>query len=302
MRKVLSDLQGGFPLTLDELETIQGNVKDIDSGLAKGFSISDTNIPVIVSGINAVVNNPGSPTPTVNISTGYFWYIDEVYMFDAVSALALPAGYTQQDFEDNYFFDLSITTDTSVLFKDGLTKDVNESRKTILTTTPATWVGLSYSSIETFQERISDTFPQASETELGKIQLASSAETITGTNTLKAVTPDTLTDALDNRMGTVYTRTVPLPVWDMTIVSGVPVSNITGNLTKIVGVNVTIFDDAGTNAYEIVGGSGGGSAQGYIRINDSTINIFRETGGFFDDAAFSALPTSRGWVTYSYIL
>lgn len=186
MKRVKSELTGGFPFTLDEITYIQENIKELTSGLAKG--LSSENITVKLYGIDVTINGSGGATPIADITAGLFWYLDELYFYDATS-INLPSGYTLTSFNDNYYFDLSETDDTSVTFNDSLSKDIHEVRKTILTLTPTTWVGLNYGNTASVVENILLLFPSASTSIEGKVQLATNSETSIGSDSTKVVTP-----------------------------------------------------------------------------------------------------------------
>jgi len=151
MKKVLTTLPGGFPLTLDELEYIQSNVKEITSGLGKALSFGEDMIRL--SGIEASIYTGGA-TPALNVTSGLFWYDDEIYIFDEISLLPLPSGTTLQDIENDWEFDLVLTTTNSVAFRDSTVKDINEIRKVTITDTPSTWSGLTYGDCKTLKRNL----------------------------------------------------------------------------------------------------------------------------------------------------
>ena len=151
MKKVLTTLSGGFPLTLDELEYIQSNVKEIASGLGEALSFGSTTVKLY--GIEASIDFSGA-TPVLNVTPGLFWYSDEIYLFDEIISLPLDAGTTIEDIENDWEYDLELTTSNPVSFRDATINNINEVRKATLTNTPATWSGLTYGDCKSLKRNI----------------------------------------------------------------------------------------------------------------------------------------------------
>ena len=290
MKKVLTTLIGGLPLTMDELGTAQDNVKELTSEVGKGLAFGETVLKV--EGIDAVITNSGGATPTADISSGLFWYLDELYIFDAVVALALPAGMTDVTFGTTYEFDLSVTTNTPVTFNNALSKDIVELRKTILTDTPTTWTGLTYTNSLSLIDNIYDKFPSATDEIEGRIEIATDTETQIGTDTDKAVTPA----GLKSITGGLITKTFELGAWNMDATASIQVNISEMDNGAIRMVQCIIKPDDPSSSRRSL------EQSGYITTfeNNKLVALYRDASGTFDTAGFDDAVINRGYLTIHY--
>lgn len=204
MKSLITNQTGGFIIAVDDLEIIQNNVKELTSAISKGLAFNET--AIILSGCDITVNGSGGGTPTLDLTAGAIWYLDEVYIVDAVVGQGLPALTTQTDVELGYEWDLAETTTTAVIFGDALTKDVHKYRKSVLVLTPVTWTGLSA------LKHIDEIFLRgASTSQTGVVALATSTEVKDNSGSNKVVTANLLSDhnfysgsTLDAAMYTAY--------------------------------------------------------------------------------------------------
>jgi len=141
MKKFITGINGGMPLRIDTLELIQTNCKELVSSICKGLAGSNT--AIILYGCEIVVTNSGSPNPTLAVSQGAIYYNDEVFEVVGVSGIPLVAGATQSDAEALYW-DLNIVDYLTLTFKDTSIHNIHTDRTAVLTSTPATWVGVRF--------------------------------------------------------------------------------------------------------------------------------------------------------------
>jgi len=303
MKKVLSTLQGGFPITLDELEYIQTNVKELTGALGKAMQLSTGAFPIKLYGIEATITGSGGATPTVDVTAGALWYLDEIYFFDEMLNIALDPGETLQDFDTEWFFDLLETTNTSVVFKDASSKDINQVRKTILTKTPATWANLDFGQTSNFSTRLIATVPNTTESIPGKIELATQTEVNDGLATSRAVVPSTLkgvTDVINDKFGGVGTKVIEIGDWNMDSTSIVSINhNLT--FTDIIGIQILIRDDGNSLKTEL-SHLDSTTVSGTYSINSTLVTMIRTSGGFYDNTTYDQTSFNRGWVILSYLL
>jgi len=294
MKRVKTELTGGMPFTLNELTYIQENIKETISGLAKGLSFDNPTVKIY--GIDVTINDSGGSTPTADITAGLFWYLDELYFFDEVIAMPLPATYTIDEFNTNVYYDLLETTDTAVTFNDASSKNINEVRKTVLTLTYSTWIGLNYGSSNKVSETIYNTIPSTTETVEGKIQLATRAEVLAGIDINKAVTPKTLTDKIGIPLKTI---TMEIGDWNMVATEEInmPITGISITHTAIRNISVRIINDDNNTSFDLNTG-------GYYYIanlfGSTSIWLKRTDGGTFDNVAYDSTGFNRGYATITY--
>lgn len=335
MKRVLSTLTGGLPFTLDELETIQNNVKTLTAAVGKGLAIGETSLKV--EGIDAVITDSGGPAPTADISAGTFWYLDELYFFDAVVSLSLPSGMTDATFGSTYEFDLDETTNTTVTFNDASSKDIVQLRKTVLTDSPATWSGLTYTSALSLRDNMHDKFPDATNSIKGKLAIATAAEVQTGTNTTKAVTSSTISNTSTTDKGIIEIATsaevsdgvdairavtpstlrsrlttreiiIDISDWNMQANPSILVSHSIPDILKVRGIDVMIVYDVGAAVYprmfplnKITTNVEGKVAGGVFFITPTQISLERFDGAIFDSGDFNDTSYNRGWITIRYV-
>lgn len=342
MKRVLSTIVGGLPVTLDEIKLIQDSVKEITSGIGKGIAIGDQTVKV--QGIDAVLTGSGGPSPTVNISSGLFWYFDELYLFDDVISLSLPPGMTDATFATTYKFDLLETETTTVTFNDSLSHEIHQTRKAVLTSTPGTWAGLTYGGALSYIDNIIDNFPSATDTIKGKIEFATPSEASALTLTNKAIAPSTLPitsetqeglieiatqteiDARSNTIKAVtpatlppigdviQTQTINIGNWNMYVTGGgsgvgqvvVDISSLGIDNSKIFNVSVWIISDISQTVPQNLETTNLSGIGGYIiwtrAIGSTDITVINNTGGRFDASTYDDNIINRGWITISYKL
>ena len=89
----------------------------------------------------------------------------------------------------------------------------------------------------------------------------------------------------------IKTHVLQSDVWNMNTdaTNNIGFSSVKIDYTKIVGIQVLIVDTAGSNRYDLIGGTTDTSGkQGYYRVSSNTIFMGRLTGGDFDNATFNA--------------
>jgi len=145
MNKIYSDLDvllGGMPHTINNIELIQENVKNLTSVISKG--LSDASDPYILYGCYITVVGSGGVAPVLSISEGAIWNDGEIFIVDEVRTESLPAYTTEDDVLTTYEWDLNTVLSNPVLFADARSKYINERKTAIFTSTPATWSGVIY--------------------------------------------------------------------------------------------------------------------------------------------------------------
>ena len=140
MKRLKTSETGGYPFTLNRVDNIQLNVKNITSAIAKGLSFNEPAFRLF--GAEISVTNSGGASPLLNITEGAIWYLDEIFLVDAVSGQSLPSGTTLQNVLDTYEWDLNTVDSEVKLFKDNTSKATVETKTAILTATPATWTNI----------------------------------------------------------------------------------------------------------------------------------------------------------------
>lgn len=129
---------GGQPIRLNDFQAIEENIKGLTSALANISS----NVPYILYGASITVSGSGGATPLLSITKGALWYLDEVYLIDAVTDELLPGGTDTATVRTTYEWDLESNISDNRTFNDASSNNVLTNRKTILTATPVTWSGL----------------------------------------------------------------------------------------------------------------------------------------------------------------
>ena len=148
---------------------------------------------------------------------------------------------------------------------------------------------------------------QATETLKGTAELATQAETNTGTDDERIITPLKLktTPEVMGVDGSVKLRTkiVDIADWNMATTSTKSVAHGISDFKKIVSVAARIRND-GNTVYEPLDKvntttftlEGGVSTTG-----SASVILSRATGGFFDDSAYSTNPGPRGLMVVTYM-
>jgi len=109
-------------------------------------------------------------------------------------------------------------------------------------------------------------------------------------------------------LGNIRQATAPLPVWNMDTVSAVTVARTAFNPVPpvsylITGGSVVVSNDLTIDYYPIEYSGAAGNPAGYwwrTGVGD-LITVGRHATEFFDSANFSALGTSRGYVTITFV-
>lgn len=305
MKRVLTNLQGGLPFTLDELEFIQDNIKTMTSGLGKGLSFGDTTIKVY--GAEVTITNPGAVSPTFVMTAGLFYYANELYLIDAIGTTGLPTGTTQASFDTLYFFDLSQVQNNPVIFNDALTKNINQIRKAVLTTTPTTWVGLNYGSSLSVIDKIYDILPSATTSERGLVELASGGTTIAGTNLTDATTPSGVRSAILNHIP-LRQAVLDIGSWNFTATVLRQVGHGL-NYSNIRSVRAFVRNDADDEFHDLGGNTVPSSTvvyYGHVEYNRTVVKLTLVPSGL-DGALGNNSDYSntggynRGWIIIDYI-
>jgi len=285
MKRIRTELTGGYPFTEDDLTYIQDNVRETTSSIAKGLALG--NAALRIEGISYTLADLGTAEPKAIVEAGTFWYFDEVFAFEATT-ITMPVGYEGFEFITNYFFDLYVDLETPVLFKDGNAKEVDEIRTAVLTLAPTSWAGLNYINVPSFTDAIESLVPDATTSEPGVVQLANDLGTINAFSNTTAVTPEGLNAKVPH-----ITKSFEIVDWNMddTDIINIPV-NIPS--TDIRSVSIMILSDS-TNTYDFLNGGS------HLTTSAGIMTLTRTIGGIFDTVSFSATGTTRGWVTVSYI-
>ena len=300
MKRVITDLTDGFPITLDELEYIQDNVYETFGGVGKGLSLGNTS--TILHGIILSIVNEGGVAPTYTITGGLFYYNENVYKFDAVTTpQLLPDGTTKDDFGTNHFFNIVTATSLPVLFKDGSTKDINEEDKVIISETE-TIIGLNYGSSPTLSDVMYSSVPQATEIKQGKIELATDAEVIAGTES-NAITPKNLKAKKQS-----VELILDIGLWRMSAVELFSVPTPITDVTKIISVEAYVYNDARTLKYPLTialdlnGLPTNVMAGSVLTIQPNLVQLYRNTNGYFVSGIFDSSVIERGHLIINYLI
>ena len=100
------------------------------------------------------------------------------------------------------------------------------------------------------------------------------------------------------------TKVIEIGDWNMDTTSNKIVAHGLADHKKIRMIDVIIREDTDTNVFGFFDGNQSGSAgrDGGLEypIGDTNIELNRETGGYFDNAAFDSTGFNRGWITIIY--
>jgi hypothetical protein len=99
-----------------------------------------------------------------------------------------------------------------------------------------------------------------------------------------------------------HRKMIEIGDWNMDATSAVAVSHSL-TASKIIGIRVYIRKDSDGDRYPLdttLDGSGSG-VSGYFSADTLHINLFRVTGGFFDQVDFDATSYNRGWIIIDYL-
>jgi|GEM_PF-4828522 len=221
MNKLHTDINGGFPFSLDDLRWIDESIRDSIKGFMSTFGIADTEA-FILSGL--VYTDNGT---SFSLTEGYVVIEGEVCHFQAQTINNPPSGQAA-------YFEIDVTYDPTrlVTFENGMSHDVYEVRKAKLITGSDTTTGVTfYDDTKRIFDIIRENLPElanipsntsdingnksditllisnyaqlaadligvnttlavnATETVLGRIKIATQTETNAGTDDTKAITP-----------------------------------------------------------------------------------------------------------------
>lgn len=277
MEKLLLNINGGRPFLTDDLITQQDNLINLIDSILQGININNSSI-YILYGIEATVNNPGSATPTVDISPGALYFQNEVFFFDEVIGQAIPNGYTQYSFEENYYWDLSEVESDTRTFKDSTSHNTLVTRKAILTETPTTWSTASYRNTDNINVILKNEDKEVT-TVTPESQLAKNTNGSVGT------TNDAFLDVTNSNMND-YTKGVirGLEGWvEITIPSGLqyPLLNIAFSFTSAFSL------PRPTTLHPIMIKVNGVPEMGYYETfsnTGDTLKVFRSNGSNFNSS------------------
>ena len=129
MNEIISGITGGYPVSIDMLDYMQQNTRIQTVQMAKALSLGEDSL--ILWGAEFTIYDEGTATPTLDISEGAIFYLDEVYLIDAVVGQTLPSVMTSTGLT-TMEWDLDETIFHPLTFKDGNSNDVLSSKKSIL--------------------------------------------------------------------------------------------------------------------------------------------------------------------------
>lgn len=152
---------------------------------------------------------------------------------------------------------------------------------------------------------LADNLRNAAEGVKGVLEVATQAETTTGTNDAKAITPLKLETRLT---GGLKTAIIDIGDWDMDanlLPAVTPVHGLTLADIRSVQAYIRADVDAGLpGAVHPIWAAATGSANdagGVVNAQTVNIGLSRRTGGFFDSADFNATSYNRGWIIIEYV-
>jgi len=124
------------------------------------------------------------------------------------------------------------------------------------------------------------------------------------TDNLKTDDSLTVTEGIDAGANSTFMKCIVIEMgdWDMPASDNASFAHGIADHKKIRMVSYVIRDDNDVNYYTgpTKGGNDGDSDAGFDQIDSTNIQIWRETGGLFNDAAFNATSYNRGWITVWY--
>jgi len=91
--------------------------------------------------------------------------------------------------------------------------------------------------------------------------------------------------------------------WDMTAATGTSFTTKAHGLTtaNIRAINVLIRSDTGTIVDFPITNNVAATGLNGTFISGTDINLYRETGGYFDNNSYDQTSYNRGWVTIQYV-
>ena len=129
----------------------------------------------------------------------------------------------------------------------------------------------------------------------GIVEIATQAEVDAGTDTLRSITPETLTGRHP-----LQTTVVNIGDWDMNATVSVSVNHGL-TLSKIRSILVMIRNDADTVYYSLTHDGGGSALIGRIdAIHDTYVVLTRENSGGYDSTLFDSTSYNRGWMVIQH--
>ncbi|MDH4127161.1 MAG: hypothetical protein OEV44_00295 [Spirochaetota bacterium] len=139
--------------------------------------------------------------------------------------------------------------------------------------------------------------PNATTTQKGIQENATSTEAKALIATDKTITPSTLSDV----NGGLLTKIIEIGDWDMDTTQSIVVNHSIADFKKIRCINVIIRNDTDTSMHDLIRSDTSGVLAGSVTFISSTqITLFRVTSGFFDSSTFDSTSFNRGWIAIMY--
>lgn len=197
MKRINIGIDGGFPITLDDLAFMEDSQIENAVSIVKGL-IGDYTAAILFGGEISVLNSGGG-SPILNVTSGAMYYSNEIFQIDSYS-LALASGTTLQNILDNYKWDLSVTTDTPVTYENSTVNNAYKYNKAVLVAFPSTWVDIE-AGIPNVNDIITPDY--ATESSEGVVRLSTSTEVKDGATETVLTTTDF--SNYENLLVTAYT-------------------------------------------------------------------------------------------------
>ena len=225
-----------------------------------------------------------------NVTVGSVFIDGEICYFEGATGISLPQSL------------LKVQSNTdSKTYADGSNKATR--KKFTAEFDAAGTFQINASNNQTLAKAIRDQLPDADAGEKGVLELATIAETETGSNDTKAVTPL----GLNYMVGDALKRKVlQIGAWDMNVsASGtatITVAHGLADVSLVAGIRAVIIDDLLAAAYDLQGGNVLTSTanQGSIGLNATNAVLSTYVGSLFDSGSFDG-GANRGFIVIEYI-
>lgn len=136
----------------------------------------------------------------------------------------------------------------------------------------------------------------ATTTTKGKVELATSTEVSTGTDTERVVTPATLKATYS-----VKSKVFEVTGWDMSSSLSVSVDISPISTENIRGLDAIIINDSGNTSTPLGIYDGTTFGGGFTVGGTDIVALVRTTGGLYDDTTYSSTVALRGYLTVWYV-
>ena len=306
MNKLITTADGGMPFNLDDLRWIFGQSAS-DAGIYQVLNkmLLPLGTDFIVTGCLSGIIGVGS------VSEGLIMLDSELIWVDAHTATSTNFvkvesfdGNGLKTYRDESTADTYKKIRATVSSSSGGFALVGANRMDTATTSFKTIVELATNAetitgtdIERAVTPASLQSKVASSTNKGIVELATDAETITGVNSTDATTPASI-----SARNPLVTKVIDIGDWDM--VSNILKSVAHGlTLSTIRTVNITIRNDDDDFFYPFPtsGTVEAGESDATIESASATdIQLSRVTGGKYDSVDFDATSYNRGWIVIQY--